>query len=886
MLLVLFSIELVYLVIANIVINADWLQARINQNPEHFEMTWGSAVTWMPGHVKATNVSFRSNTLRQQSKTDIGRINVWFSPLALLGKRFKSYRGSIDNITTKVRTARMVREAREEELNHFPVISGLDPVSRSSPEAYGPFLPGWRFELNQVRFNGDIDVAVGQFKIKANGYALGDVQYRIRDQLSAQIGVTNLQNILVYVNDESVLVDGTLSGTARIGAHIPYLYPGRSRAPFISVDVNLAGVLDRLDILNYYLRIDKLDDWPGFTVKGDFQGRMVIEDGSVQTATDVLLDATTFLFESNQFKAVGKGKIQLHPVHSKRDTIRFMTFELNGLKIFENRSQELFVDTRHIEVGFESPATHLDGPLQNIRTDVTITGSKVPSLSVFNRYIPESTRSSVVAGAGEMSLSLVFEHGVITGKVDINSDNLRLKVRNRETSASLALGLSLSADSEKHTFAIDGTTLRIDNFIGHDVTDGSTPVSANAQLNITKGSIKFKDPVTSRSVSKERLAHLVDFADGYLKLGGSISDISLIDYLMNDEAHIRFSGPGDFDADLVMKQGFIVHGSNAQFASGLLGVHFLDVIARGQGKLSASFFEQDSSRFLKIDTAIQSVSVIHDDKQTAFIQAPAIHSQITGRAPDVTEPLTDISFTLDIPEAQVPDITAYNVYLPSEKTMRLTSGVGQLSSHFDLSSNDSTGRIVLSATDIGAVFNGQPLSLDMSMNIDLVGEDVKQRTFSIDGSLVKFENIKYPNTNIQLQDWTTQFTFVDSILKWIQPIQLESKVNLAMTSTGPLVELFSGRYDTYRWIKDMLSVKNVTGSTHMRMRPGELVLNKVDIRGENLEVQANLKVTDDGAQGIVFNRLGVLGATVEFNGAKREWSLISAKKTFERHPGF
>ncbi|MCZ7599837.1 MAG: hypothetical protein M5U09_21845 [Gammaproteobacteria bacterium] len=81
-------------------------------------------------------------------------------------------------------------------------------------------------------------------------------------------------------------------------------------------------------------------------------------------------------------------------------------------------------------------------------------------------------------------------------------------------------------------------------------------------------------------------------------------------------------------------------------------------------------------------------------------------------------------------------------------------------------------------------------------------------------------------------------------------------------------------------------MRNVQGSGKVAVTADALVLNDLDIVGENLQIAAKLRIDAQGARGIVFNRLGVLRATVEFVGGERDWHIISARERYEQHPGY
>jgi hypothetical protein len=235
--------------------------------------------------------------------------------------------------------------------------------------------------------------------------------------------------------------------------------------------------------------------------------------------------------------------------------------------------------------------------------------------------------------------------------------------------------------------------------------------------------------------------------------------------------------------------------------------------------------------------------------------------------------------------AEVPDITVYNAYLPESGILKLQSGSGHISSYVQVKDDSASGNIRFDAPGAGVVVNGNELALDLTLEIDLANGSLKTRNFDLGGSYLKVSNLNYPDGR-SLEDWSTAFTFEKGTLQWTRPVSLEADLSLSMTSSGPLVEVLAGNYSQIKWVRDALSVKDVSGSSRLRLDPQALVVQDLDISGENIEVRAKLQISNRGAKGVVFNRLGILRATVTFDGDERDWHILSARERFDSYPGF
>ncbi|KAA3633954.1 MAG: hypothetical protein DWQ08_01185, partial [Proteobacteria bacterium] len=593
-------------------------------------------------------------------------------------------------------------------------------------------------------------------------------------------------------------------------------------------------------------------------------------------------DTTRLRFDTRELSVVSSGVIRLHPATARDNDNSLMRFELDsvdlvhrdsGQVLFQADGLEFLVDGRDIMVGT---------PLRDVAARAIIRESGVPDLRAMNLFIPENLRLSVASGSGELSGSLNWEHGEMVGTVRITSHDLEILVRETPVKGLLTLELNLSAQPDSRFVAIDGTRIYID-----DVTlTGAEPEFEPwvGGILIEQGRVTLPES-SLLPAGRQSIRNLVDFSDGSLMMSGTINNLDLPGYLLTEERRVTFDGPGRFDAKLELLGGALGQGSFVRFDSSQLTARFLDFDTRGAGSLLAEVKGRSSDRTLDVSANIEDVIVARRGSTDKLVESPKVTVRMSGRSADVTEPLGDVQIDFRIARADVPDITVYNAYLPESGVLRLVSGSGAITSRFEVDDEAGSGWIELAAPAVSAIVNDNPVTVDLALEVEMSSQNIETRQFSVGGSYLRVSNVRYPD-GTTLEDWSTTFKFEDGSMRWTTPLELDVGMTLEMSSSAPLIQLLTGRYSRLKWVDDLLSVSDVRGSSRVRLDRDSLVLNKLNILGENVRLSANLLIRRDGAEGILYNQLGPFKATVEFKGQDREWFLFSARERFEKHTGY
>src|SRR5690606_9041231 len=312
-------VELLYVVAANALLSGDWLRDEINRRLAHTTLDWQSARSWFPGYVSGTGLLVTTDSLRLQSRTEIGSFSGWLSPMALPSRKLVIHFPRLADISSSARPASMVRKARDDELPFFPEIPGTEPLMPESPAEAGPFQPGWTVVLRDAATQGAYRLALGNYRFAGRGRIDGTLSWRTRDRLRIDEGRFDVESVEGSVNDEPVLADVGAQGDFQVDDLYPYFHRGLDKLPYISVDGRVSGKLSSLDVLNFYLRTGSREHWDGLIGEGTLGGRLVVDHGRLVPGTDAFVESDRIVFGAGVLRLAGATRIRVHPESPSAD---------------------------------------------------------------------------------------------------------------------------------------------------------------------------------------------------------------------------------------------------------------------------------------------------------------------------------------------------------------------------------------------------------------------------------------------------------------------------------------------------------------------------------------------------------------------------------------
>ena len=529
------------------------------------------------------------------------------------------------------------------------------------------------------------------------------------------------------------------------------------------------------------------------------------------------------------------------------------------------RSQDVTLDLH-----FSSdPFTHEQPPgwqkLEVARFHLTFEGS-TPTLNLGVAPTAGNASGPVSAVDGHLSTDITLDHGVLTEGGRANWKGV--------VATTDASGVA------KREWGEASLVVKKDDVEGHL----SIPATANPSATFADDHLFVAMSFDSHRVlpirsSSETLKLLSGSAEGHWHF----ASMRWLKPLASKKPWLQWDGAGEIDTALRIDHGRLLPGSR-------LDIPRLDLVASILG-----------NRFSGVASAKGSVATTSSGTYSAmnmtvrkFVLAPGSSPgqpylrgeamQLDLRSSDDLSKFRDTALAhLAFANAEVPDLQAYNHYLPG-KSLFFVSGRGSMSTDLNIDGEGdvSAGRMKMRTQGAQLALGPSRLTGNLNMDTQLsvakrTGHafDLRNFTLSMDG--VQMEGANDPS-------WWTTITLERGQLDWDRPMQLHGLATMRMKNLSVLLALFAQRSAFPAWIGHIVDDGEAQVTSTVQARRGEFVLD--DLRANNARVQllAHLRVADGKSTGDIYARWGVLSVGVALANGQRTFHWTHAASWYQSQP--
>jgi hypothetical protein len=264
---------------------------------------------------------------------------------------------------------------------------------------------------------------------------------------------------------------------------------------------------------------------------------------------------------------------------------------------------------------------------------------------------------------------------------------------------------------------------------------------------------------------------------------------------------------------------------------------------------------------------------------------------VTPSALDLTAPMPDFDVTLDMPDAEVPDLTVYDALLPKEGGLWIVSGRGRARLHLEASTatNRTRGTALLTSDAARVRFQNLELAGRLALRAPLASPDLSNRRFDLKGTRLELTDVSYRNVEDKDEKepsgWWARAELSGGSIVWGAPLSLRGEGKVDMKNSGPLLALFAERSRFLRWFDDALNVENVTARGAVRLGNGAVEVESLQANGGPLEIRSRMDFSKTRRWGDLFLRYGRLAAGIELRDGQRSIKLIHPLEWYEGQRG-
>ncbi|MGO3126818.1 MAG: hypothetical protein ACTIJY_01980 [Luteimonas sp.] len=448
-------------------------------------------------------------------------------------------------------------------------------------------------------------------------------------------------------------------------------------------------------------------------------------------------------------------------------------------------------------------------------------------------------------------------------------------------------GSQLDWSAPVYSSATDGTPLRHPLGVALRTSRDAILVAARVPAPATRTPWLRADlRVADRRIGPDDWLRPVRALGGTIETQWPAVPLRWINVILRDVDWLAFDGRADLDADLRLHDGQLQPGSRIDLDDAALTARVLDNRFSGNAHARLRMHEdaEDGQR--------TTIGIVLDRFTLAPESAP---ERIDLRGHNLqldlasTGPLAEFHQHLDarlrFDDAQVPDLSTYNRYLPGD-SVRLVEGSGHASGDIRLDNGGEMigGRMRVRGQDVRVALGPSLLSGNVDLDSRLTRMQRVGRRYRIDTMAVRLDGVRLDGAGGDDAPWWAKLALENGTLDWREPFEVSGRGRVDMRDVSVLLGLFAERSAFPRWIGNLIDSGEAHATGDLRLRGNELMFDRVQASNDRIDMQARLRIADGTPDGDLYARWGVLGMGVELQGGDRTLHIAGARDWYESRP--
>ena len=885
--------QVIYLVLINAALNIPLTQTLINQiKPDKFEVTWQRAWSLYPFHVDARGIDVNGQAESQQWQMQSPAASASISLLSLLWR-------SVELRNIKARDVKYYQRPRPKPENNYNATSAwFPPIKGRVLETHAAVAqPGkksskpWHINIRDINAKGQHELWLYQIQGKLAGELQTDLSFQTKggpfSLSNGQVDV-DLQSMVINGNHE-VIRGGHLKGEVEFLPFVPRENKGINSLQFLAIDAEVETETESLAYLNIYLA-----NFEGMRVDGAglVQGRLHLQQGELRQGTDIKVSARELSLNLLDIQFEGDGNISIKAADNEEVTdvaIAFISLDAfagdKKVKLFSGDG--LTVKAR----GNRFILPMKDKSFEAKTLTVIIPGVTVPDLSAYQLFIPSKWPFTLHGGEGKLLGTVELTPTGYNGNLRLRSEDADIGIKEYRFASNLDMALMVDSPTLSSGVDISGTYAHLFGArLSNDEGKSSEPW--HARIDFEQGKLKLLLPEGVpddagirqfyQGLKGKEIVTMIDSGDEEIQIKGSISDLAWINVLLKNRLGLALTGSGEVSADILLNKGWAAPGTRLAIHPQALGVEVLDYLAEGDGEITLLVKKGGETPDALLNIALDDGTLRRKDEDQAFIENVSISLDALARSISFDGKTRDMDLRLQIPSAEIRDMSVYNQYLPEDSPLQFTSGTAGLTADIKLTPETADGYVKLKTRGFTAQVDQQEIEGELNADLTLIDGVPENMNFDISGSIITLDNVRVTGKerNHDDEDWSARFELTKARAMWKRPVTMHLEANLAMTDSKPIVAVIANQRGKHGWLGKALTIDDVKGKVVINARDNQIIIPYAYAKSDKIDVGAKGIITADNRDGVLYVRFRKLHGILKINNGKRNLDVLNAKKKF------
>jgi hypothetical protein len=448
----------------------------------------------------------------------------------------------------------------------------------------------------------------------------------------------------------------------------------------------------------------------------------------------------------------------------------------------------------------------------------------------------------------------------------------KLSVSGGETHASGSASMQIRGDKIIENVDVSWTGANL------QIADKKFTETLNASF---KGGMEAFNPRIDKGLA------LIEKLSGQITLNGRVGTLSPLKLFFLDADWVeKIDGEGNVAIDALISQGKLQQGTVVDIDAEGLEVDFLGFKASGSGRVDGRVDGVGNSRIGQLNILFDSFELGRKGMEVPLVQGKGLSLKTQAPNMGLTDSISDLEITLDVPDSHFPDIAVLQEYLPPALGVAITDGSASLQGSLKVAGPDklATGSLTAKGNDIAGSFRSTGFKMDFSLDSEVSGEKLDDFVMSLSGTKFRLFNGIFDNEDVEVDKrWWMEIDVPTGTINLAEPVAIEADVDLAMKDTRAVIALFSEISEWISRFDGLLTVNDVVGHASVQASEKQLRVRDLTIQGDRLDMVAELDANDGENNAIVWGKLGILSVGFERIGEETDWKLINGREWFDEN---
>ena len=382
---------------------------------------------------------------------------------------------------------------------------------------------------------------------------------------------------------------------------------------------------------------------------------------------------------------------------------------------------------------------------------------------------------------------------------------------------------------------------------------------------------------------------------GAVAIQGQIGSLGFLNRYFQRVSWLRVEGQGRLDTDIRLEEGRLLPGTRLAVSIPRTRAEILDMVATGSASLKGGVRAAKGevpAADLGVTFGRFEVKPGEGSNPAPYLRGRGLRLTVSSRDLDLATPVSDLRVRVDLPNGEVPDLRAYNAFLPAGAGVSILSGAGKvrLGLSLDAAKQTGEGEAVLTTDLVGFRFQDLAVNGRLALRGVLSTSDLESRRFALAGSTLALDRVRYETVGDEPKEeadpsWWARLKLTDGSILWKRPPVIDGKVRIEMKSADPILELFAQKKRYLGWFQDLVHIEDILADGNLRLDGDALEISPLQVLGNRFDLRSRLRFSRAGAQGDLYVRYRRLSLGIALDKGKRDFKLRRPLEWYESRAG-